>query len=120
MGLPLFNTAVLLTRGARVTWRHHCVLARKNAVWSLQFTIALAMVFIATQYVEYKGARFSIRDGAYGRVFYLSTGFHGLHVVFGTLFLMYNLIRLILGHFSPRHHLRLEFAIIYWHFVDVV
>lgn len=118
--IPLFNTVVLLSRGATLTWAHHCVLSRKNAVPGLVSTILLAARFEVAQYVEFKEATFSIRDGVYGSIFFFGTGLHGLHVIFGHLFLIYNLIRLILIHFRRLHHLRLEFAIIYWHFVDVV
>lgn len=120
MGIPFFNTCVLLRRGARVTWRHHSLLSNYNATPGLVMTICLRVCFIGAQGYEYHTARFSMRDGIYGGLFYLATGFHGIHVVCGTLFLVFNLVRLELGHFSPMHHLSYEFAIIYWHFVDVV
>jgi len=119
-GIPLFNTVVLLTRGVTLTWAHNCVLAKKNAILPIVLTVVLARIFEIAQYVEYSTATFSIRDGIYGSIFYFGTGFHGIHVVGGHIFLIVNLIRLINCHFSRYHHLGLEFRIMYWHFVDVV
>jgi len=76
-------------------------------------TVRLASLFVGVQGFEYYEARFSIRDGLFGRVFFIGTGFHGLHVLFGGAFLGYNLSRLLLGHFSPSHHLSFEFAVLY-------
>jgi cytochrome c oxidase subunit 3 len=76
-------------------------------------TILLAMRFEVAQYVEFKESTFSIRDGVYGSIFFFGTGLHGLHVIFGHLFLTYNLVRLCIGHFRRLHHLRLEFSILY-------
>ena len=83
-------------------------------------TCFLALYFTFIQGIEYSEAGFSMSDGVFGRVFYLATGFHGLHVLFGGIFLFFNLVRLVLSHFNFNHHLGLEFAIVYWHFVDVV
>jgi cytochrome c oxidase subunit 3 len=69
------------------------LLLKRNAIPGLVMTVTLALVFEVAQYLEYSEATFSIRDGVYGRVFYFGTGFHGLHVMLGHAFLMFNLFR---------------------------
>jgi cytochrome c oxidase subunit 3 len=120
--VPLTNTFLLLTSGATVTWAHHALLARakKHTLIALLFTIVLAIVFTSLQGVEYVNAPFNISDGVYGSAFYMATGFHGFHVFVGTVALFVSFVRIVLNHFTNKHHFGFESAIWYWHFVDVV
>jgi cytochrome c oxidase subunit 3 len=120
--IPLTNTFLLLTSGATVTWAHHALLvrAKKHTLVALTFTILLATLFTCLQGLEYVNAPFNISDGVYGSCFYMATGFHGFHVFVGTVALIVSFIRIILNHFTNKHHFGFESAIWYWHFVDVV
>lgn len=120
--LPFLNTLILLLSGTTVTWAHHALLQGKNdeVVQGLAITVVLGLAFTALQAVEYSHAAFGFSDGIYASTFYMATGFHGLHVIIGTLFLAVNLIRAMKGGLSEKHHLSFEFAAWYWHFVDVV
>jgi len=121
-GVPLLNTAVLLTSGATVTWSHHAIIAgeRYNTIIALIITIVLAAIFTGLQAMEYYEASFTIADSVYGSVFFMLTGFHGFHVLVGTIFLFVCLIRIIRNHYTKNHHNGFEAAIWYWHFVDFV
>lgn len=120
--IPLLNTAILLGSGFSVTWAHHALIEgnRSEAAWGLFFTVLLGGIFSVLQVKEYLDAPFTIADGIYGSIFFVTTGFHGLHVIIGTLFLGVNLVRVMGHHFSISHHLGFEFGAWYWHFVDVV
>lgn len=120
--VPLLNTLLLVSSGASVTYGHHAMFqgARGPALAGMLLTVVLALVFTGLQYLEYDVAGFSLTDGAYGSCFYFSTGLHGMHVAVGTLFLTAALARLAAYHFTKGHHLGLESAILYWHFVDIV
>ena len=120
--LPLLNTLILLTSGATITWAHHSIILgdKKNTQKSLFLTIFLAFLFTALQSFEYIEANFSISDSIYGTTFFLLTGFHGLHVIIGTIFIIICMIRLIKNHFTKQHHFGFEASAWYWHFVDVV
>ena len=120
--VPLLNTAILLTSGVTVTWAHHSLIEKNHSqtTQSLFFTVLLGIYFSILQAYEYVEASFSIADAAYGSTFFIATGFHGLHVLIGTTFLLICLIRHIKFHFSNIHHFGFEAAAWYWHFVDVV
>jgi len=120
--LPLLNTLILLTSGTTVTWAHHALLHddRKGLKQALWLTVILGVLFTICQVYEYSHAAFSFSGHIYGSTFYMATGFHGAHVVIGTIFLAVCLYRTYLNHFTPKQHLGFEFAAWYWHFVDVV
>lgn len=120
--VPLLNTAILVTSGATVTWAHHALISgnRQQSIVALALTIVLGLIFTALQALEYYEAPFTIADSVYGSTFFVATGFHGLHVIIGTTFLIVCLIRLIRHHFTKHHHNGLEASIWYWHFVDYV
>ncbi|MGE3149559.1 MAG: cytochrome c oxidase subunit 3 [Pseudorhodoplanes sp.] len=120
--LPLLNTLILLTSGTTVTWAHHALLEgdRDGLKKGLWLTILLGLAFTCVQAYEYAHATFSFKGNIYGATFFMATGFHGAHVIIGTVFLIVCLFRTYAGHFTPKHHLGFEFAAWYWHFVDVV
>lgn len=120
--VPLLNTIILLSSGVTVTWAHHAMLVgvRYQAIFALLLTVILAFIFTLLQIFEYQEASFDISDGIYGSTFYMATGFHGFHVLIGTIFLAVCLVRLINYHYTKTHHFGFEAAAWYWHFVDVV
>ncbi len=120
--VPLLNTAILLTSGATVTWAHHAMVSgnRAHAIAGLGLTVFLGIIFTALQAMEYYEAPFTMADSVYGTTFFVATGFHGLHVIIGTIFLLVCLIRLVNHHFTRHHHNGFEAAAYYWHFVDYV
>ena len=121
-GIPLTNTFLLLSSGFTVTWAHHAIIvrAKKQALIGLIFTLILAILFTGLQALEYIDSPFTISDSVYGSCFFMTTGFHGFHVIIGTIFLFVSFIRIVLNHFTSTHHFGFEAAAWYWHFVDVV
>jgi cytochrome c oxidase subunit III len=120
--LPLYNTIILLLSGTTVTWAHHALLHndRKGLVNGLILTVGLGIIFSAVQAYEYAHAPFAFKDSLYGATFFMATGFHGFHVLIGTIFLAVCLFRALKGHFTAQQHFGFEAAAWYWHFVDVV
>ena len=120
--IPLTNTFLLLSSGITITWAHHAIIIRnkKQTIIGLFFTLIFAVLFTSLQAFEYNNAPFCISDGVYGSCFFMATGFHGFHVIIGTIALFISLLRIILNHFSNTNHFGFEAAIWYWHFVDVV
>jgi cytochrome c oxidase subunit 3 len=135
---PLLNTLILLCSGTTVTWAHHALIHNQRGgemkgLWGLigvgendnvkkglWLTIALGLLFSSIQAYEYMHAAFPFKGINYSAAFYMATGFHGFHVIIGTIFLIVCLIRAYRGHFTPRQHFGFEAAAWYWHFVDVV
>ena len=120
--LPLINTLILLLSGCTVTWAHHALIEndRSDFLLGLFLTIILGLAFTSLQVLEYMHAPFGFTEGIYPSVFFMATGFHGFHVIVGTIFLIVCFIRGLLGHFSSTQHFGFEAAAWYWHFVDVV
>jgi len=129
--LPLLNTLILLLSGTTVTWAHHALQAgdRRGAKIGLMLTVILGAIFTAVQVYEYDhilkhnyffGGEGAENSGLYGSAFFMATGFHGFHVLIGTLFLLVCLGRLMGTGFTPKQHFGFESAAWYWHFVDVV
>ncbi len=120
--LAFLNTLILLTSGTTVTWAHHALQNgdRKGTLQGLVLTILLGMSFTCVQAYEYTHATFGFTDGIYASTFFMATGFHGAHVLIGTIFLIVTLFRAYRGDFKPDHHFGFEAAAWYWHFVDVV
>jgi cytochrome c oxidase subunit 3 len=121
--LPLINTLILLCSGAALTWAHHALVHennRQDVKWGLWLAIALGALFTVFQGYEYGHAAFGFSGNIYGATFFMATGFHGAHVIIGTIFMIVCLFRVYAGHFTPKHHVGFEMAAWYWHFVDVV
>nr|AWN56304.1 cytochrome c oxidase subunit 3 [Neomegalotomus parvus] len=122
MEIPLLNTMILLCSGITVTWAHHSIMnsMHSEVTKALIFTVILGLIFTMLQAYEYMEAPFCISDSIYGSSFFMATGFHGIHVIIGTTFLLICLMRHIKCHFSKIHHFGFEAAAWYWHFVDVI
>lgn len=125
-GLPLINTALLLTSSVTITIAHHALLAGQRKVLStfLALTFVLGFIFVYLQGVEYIEAydhyNLKLSTGIYGSTFFMLTGFHGMHVTIGAIMLTIIWFRVVKGHFSPDKHFAFEAVAWYWHFVDVV
>jgi cytochrome c oxidase subunit 3 len=128
-GWPLLNTLILLCSGTTVTWAHHALIHgdREGLKKGLWCTILLGLLFTGIQAYEYIHAPFSfsrlneeLPGNIYGSTFFMATGFHGAHVIIGTIFLIVCLARAYKGDFTPKQHFGFEAAAWYWHFVDVV
>jgi len=120
--LPLINTLILLLSGCTVTWAHHALIENKrpSLIYGLMLTVFLGALFTVFQAYEYSHAQFGFSHNIYGTTFFMATGFHGFHVIVGTIFLFVCLMRARAGHFTPEQHVGFEAAAWYWHFVDVV
>nr|CBY93556.1 cytochrome c oxidase subunit 3 [Radopholus similis] len=119
-GMPFLNSLILLSSAVTLTWSHYSLIMNNSSLMSLFYTLLLGFYFLLIQMMEYKECFFTLSDSVFGTIFFFGTGFHGLHVFLGLLFLLFNYIRMSLFEFSSIHHLSYEFSILYWHFVDVV
>ena len=121
-GIPLLNTIILVLSGVTITYAHQAILLGDVAEIdvALRWTLYLAFTFTYYQYIEFVDAPFTISDSVYGSTFYMCTGFHGLHVIIGSLFILVCQWRVGQYHFTRTHHVGFEAAAWYWHFVDVV
>jgi cytochrome c oxidase subunit 3 len=121
--LPLMNTLILLCSGCLCTWAHHAIVHdndRDGLKKGLIGAVLLGILFTVFQAYEYSHAAFGFSGNIYGAIFFMATGFHGFHVVIGTIFLLVCYFRAQAGAFTPEKHTGLEAAAWYWHFVDVV
>lgn len=121
-GLPFLNTSILLVSGATITWAHLAIFLQDNddVMEGFMLTLYLAIAFLVVQAYEYIHAPFSLSDGIYGSVFFMLTGFHGFHVLIGTVFILVQFLRQKSSHFTPQEHFGFEACAWYWHFVDLV
>nr|YP_010849298.1 cytochrome c oxidase subunit III [Krisna nigromarginata]WGG89438.1 cytochrome c oxidase subunit 3 [Krisna nigromarginata] len=122
MNIPMLNTMILLCSGMSMTWAHNSLLMKKlnETKKSMILTIILGLYFSMIQLMEYYELSFCISDSIYGSTFFLMTGFHGLHVIIGTIFISISLIRIHKLHMSSSHNVGFEASAWYWHFVDLV
>nr|YP_010835890.1 cytochrome c oxidase subunit III [Carinata dushanensis]WGC89409.1 cytochrome c oxidase subunit III [Carinata dushanensis] len=122
MNIPMLNTMILLSSGISITWAHNSLLKMNfsQTIHSMMLTVVLGIYFTLLQWFEYTESSFCISDCIYGSTFFMSTGFHGFHVIVGTIFILVSLIRIFKLHQSSSHHVGFEASAWYWHFVDVV
>jgi cytochrome c oxidase subunit 3 len=120
--LPLFGTCLLLSSGMILTLGHHALIRGQAnlAILGMLGSVVLGALFAFAQFGEYCFAEFTIADSVFGSIFYMTTGLHFFHVVAGVLFLLVGMVRLMLDQVTSEHHMGIEFAIYYWHLVDVV
>ena len=125
-GLPLYNTIILLTSSVTLHFAHVSLEKGKRTTLTLWLgaTILLGLAFLVLQAEEYIHAYqemgLTLASGVYGNTFFLLTGFHGMHVSLGTVFLLVLFFRVLKGHFTPDKHFAFQAGSWYWHFVDVV
>jgi len=120
--VPFLNTLILLLSGATLTWCHQAIHLDDfvGVLVSGFITLCLAILFTQLQHCEYVESTFTIYDGIYGSTFFMATGFHGFHVIIGTIFIFVSLARFYNLQFSRTHNIGFESSVWYWHFVDVV
>nr|QUO99353.1 cytochrome c oxidase subunit III [Atkinsoniella grahami] len=122
INIPMLNTMILISSGISITWAHNAIINKNYSqmIQSTILTICLGIYFSLLQLYEYMESPFCISDSIYGSTFFMSTGFHGIHVIIGTIFISVSMFRMMKLHFSKNHHVGFESSAWYWHFVDVV
>nr|QUO99366.1 cytochrome c oxidase subunit III [Atkinsoniella xanthonota] len=122
INIPMLNTMILISSGVSITWAHNAIINKNYSqmIQSTILTICLGIYFSLLQLYEYMESPFCISDSIYGSTFFMSTGFHGIHVIIGTIFISVSMFRMMKLHFSKNHHVGFESSAWYWHFVDVV
>lgn len=122
INIPILNTIILLRSGVTITWAHNALIIKNYTKINkaIILTVILGLYFSILQLYEYIEAPFCISDSVYGSTFFLATGFHGLHVIIGTIFILISKRRNNKLHFSKNHHVGFETSAWYWHFVDVI
>jgi len=122
LNLPLYNTLLLITSGLCVTWSHNSLKIGdfQDASKGLFCTVVFGVTFLTTQLFEYVLTNFNINDSVFGSIFFFGTGFHGMHVLLGTIALIYHFRKLLSGKLSSHTHTGFLFTIWYWHFVDII
>nr|YP_010879017.1 cytochrome c oxidase subunit III [Batracomorphus nigromarginattus]WHE42669.1 cytochrome c oxidase subunit 3 [Batracomorphus nigromarginattus] len=122
MNIPLLNTVILMSSGVSITLAHNFIMNKmlSKTIKMMWITIFLGVYFSIIQLYEYMECSFSISDSVFGSTFFLMTGFHGIHVIIGTMFLIVSTIRLKMLHFTKNHMVGYEASAWYWHFVDII
>nr|YP_009862152.1 cytochrome c oxidase subunit III [Carpoglyphus lactis]QKV10187.1 cytochrome c oxidase subunit III [Carpoglyphus lactis] len=122
MGIPFLNTILLVSSGISVTWCHHSMELGdfKSSVLSLSLTLLLGLSFTMFQLLEYYVCTFTFSCSSYSSIYFMGTGFHGLHVLIGSILLLICLFRFSNLYISPNRSLGFECSVWYWHFVDIV
>ena len=122
VGTPLLNTIILLSSGVSITCAHNFLISNKyaNTLAYLTVTWLLGIYFVTLQYMEYSSRPFSMSDSSFGRIFFIGTGFHGIHVIVGTVYLFVSTLILSKKWANKYNLIRIDLSAWYWHFVDVV
>lgn len=122
INVPILNTIILIRSGFSITWSHHLIIENKlkKSKITLILTLVLGVYFSMLQIIEYKQSEFSNHDSSYGTIFFIATGFHGLHVIIGSTFIIINVLKINKFTLNQKNHIIFELSAWYWHFVDVV
>jgi len=112
-GIPFLNTILLVSSGVSVTWSHHAIEVGlfKDRLISLVVTIFLGIIFTSLQVLEYYVASFTFSCSSYSSVYFMGTGFHGLHVIIGRFLLVICLVRFSFLRISPNHRAGFECSV---------